>query len=130
MNATVQRFVPDFRYCLFDLPKTSDDQIRGTILSRIVMLMFKHVFDPDFERKLPGILILLTELIQKETGLQYIESLIKYLLSNVENMTGEKLKTIVESSITGKEGSVIMEYANSALGKEFYKGWRRCRGKV
>lgn len=117
-----QRYIPDFHYLLFDLHHISDEEIRGTIVSRLVMLVFKHIFDPDFERKLPGILHLLKELAGKETGLQYIESLLRYLLSNVENMSGDKLKSLVADSITGKEGSIIMDYANSALGKEYHKG--------
>ncbi|MBU1171552.1 MAG: Rpn family recombination-promoting nuclease/putative transposase [Proteobacteria bacterium] len=44
-----QMYIPDFQYLLFDLHNYSDQQIRGTIVSRLVMLMFKHIFDPDFE---------------------------------------------------------------------------------
>jgi len=65
---------------------------------------------------------LFKELSEKETGLQYIESLIRYILSNVENMTGDKLKNIVSRSLPGKEGDVIMKFADSALGKEYHKG--------
>jgi len=61
----------------------------------------------------------------KETGLQYIESLIRYILSNVENMSEDKLKSIVERSLPGKEGDVIMKFADSALGKEYDKGMQQ-----
>jgi hypothetical protein len=40
----------------------------------------------------------------------------------MENMTGDKLKKIVACSITGKEGEVIMELADSALGKMYKEG--------
>jgi hypothetical protein len=35
------------------------------------------------------------------------------------------LKTIVERSVSGKEGGIIMEYADSALGKEYHKGMQQ-----
>jgi hypothetical protein len=114
--------IPDFKYILFDLPKYSDEQIRGTIIERLVILVFKHIFDSDFDQKLPGIFKLLEDLVQKETGLQYVESLLRYLLSNMENMTGDKLKSIVAQSLSEKEGGVIMKFADSALGKIYNKG--------
>ncbi len=43
----------------------------------------------------------------------------KYLLTNMENMTGDKLKKIVSNSISGKEGGVIMGYLQTALGKMY-----------
>jgi hypothetical protein len=86
------------------------------------MLTFKQIFDPDFEHKLPGIFKLLEDLVRKETGLQYVESLLKYLLSNMENMTGDKLKSIVARSLSQNEGGVIMKFADSALGKVYNQG--------
>ena len=118
----VQPFLPDFQYILFDLPRYSDEEIRGTILGRVVMLMFKYVFDPDFEGKLPGIFKLLNDLMQKETGLQYMETLLRYLIANIEDMNSEKLKSIVEVSMSEKEGETVMTFANTMLGKSYYQG--------
>ncbi|GAB6094229.1 hypothetical protein JCM14469_04810 [Desulfatiferula olefinivorans] len=42
--------IPDFKYILFDLPKYSDEQIRGTIIERLMILVFKHIFDSDFDQ--------------------------------------------------------------------------------
>ena len=118
----VQPFLPDFQYILFDLPRYSDEEIRGTILGRVVMLMFKYVFDPDFEGKLPGIFKLLNDLMQKETGLQYMETLLRYLIANIEDMNSEKLKSIVEVSMSEKEGETVMTFAKTMLGKSYYQG--------
>ncbi|WP_459922138.1 hypothetical protein [Desulfatiferula olefinivorans] len=40
----------------------------------------------------------------------------------MENMTGDKLKSIVAQSLSEKEGGVIMKFADSALGKIYNKG--------
>ncbi len=101
-------FIPDFRFILFDLSQYSDDEIKGTIINRIVMLLFKHVFDKDFADKLPDIFSLCKDLSKKETGLQYIESLIKYSLSNVENITPEEFIKKIETALPEVKGGTIM----------------------
>jgi hypothetical protein len=55
-------YIPDFSFILFDLSKYSDDQIKGAVLSRVGVLLFKHVFTPGYEEKLPEILGLLKAL--------------------------------------------------------------------
>jgi len=78
-------YIPDFSFILFDLSKYSDDQIKGAVLSRVGVLLFKHVFTPGYEEKLPEILGLLKALLEKQTGLQYIEIIIRYILRTAEN---------------------------------------------
>ncbi len=105
-SETVQSFIPDFSFILYDLTKYSDEEIKGNVLSRVVMLVLKYIFTSEMEQQLPAIFKLVKDLISKETGLQYIESLLNYLLTNMSNMNRDKLKKIVEESITGKEGMV------------------------
>jgi hypothetical protein len=50
----------------------ADAEIKGTITARVVMLIFKHLFDQDFTDKLPGILSLLKDLSEKETGVNIL----------------------------------------------------------
>ena len=121
-EAPARVFIPDFQYFLFDLARYSDEDIRGTILGRVVLMMLKYVFDPDFEHKVPGILKLLDDLMHQETGLQYLETLLRYLIANIEGMGGDKFKTIVEQSMSEKQGETIMAFANTMLGKSFYQG--------
>ena len=93
-------YIPNFEFILYDLSRYTDDQIKGTITARVVLLLFKHIFDPDIEDKLPNIFALLKDLSEQETGLQYFESLIKYLFSNVEDITTEKIHTIVSNTLS------------------------------
>jgi predicted transposase YdaD len=70
-------YIPDFAFELYDLHRYSDDQIKGTIMSRVILLLFKHIRDPDLPQKLPGILALMQKLMEKETGLQWLEVVIR-----------------------------------------------------
>lgn len=104
-------YIPDFRYVLYDLSQYSDDDIKGTITARVVMLIFKHIFEKDFAQKLPEIFSLLKDLSEKETGLQYFETLIKYIFSNVEDITTEQFQTIVSNTLSEDKGGMIMTLA-------------------
>ncbi len=115
-------YIPDFQYVLYDLLKYSEAEIRGTITARVVMLIFKHIFDRDFTGRMPGILSLLKDLSEKETGLQYFESLIKYIFSNVEDMTPEKFQSIVSNALSEDKGGLIMTLAEKLRNEGFQKG--------
>lgn len=115
-------YIPDFQYVLYDLSKYSDAEIKGTITARVVMLIFKHIFDHDFTDKMPGILSLMNDLSEKETGLQYFESLIKYIFSNVEDITPEKFQSIVSNSLSEDKGELIMTLAEKLRNEGFQKG--------
>jgi hypothetical protein len=66
-------YIPDFGFERYDLTRYSDDEIKGTLMTRVVQLLFKYAFDPDLRTKLPDILSLMKALMGKETGLQYFE---------------------------------------------------------
>ena len=55
-------YIPDFGFELYDLHRFSDDEIKGTISSRVILLLLKHIRDPDLKQKLPDILSLLKAL--------------------------------------------------------------------
>ena len=105
-------YIPDFRFILYDLSRYSDEDIKGTMLSRTVLLLLKHIFDADIADKLPGILSLLRELMDKSTGLQFLETIIRYLFSAAEKMGVDEIEKIVKKSLSDKQGDVIMTIAD------------------
>jgi predicted transposase YdaD len=60
-------YIPDFGFELYDLSCFSDDEIKGTVMSRVALLLFKYSHNPDFHHKLPEILSLLKTLMEKKT---------------------------------------------------------------
>ena len=105
-------YVPDFRFDLYDLTRFTDDEIKGTVMSRVVLLLFKHVFDPDLQKKLPQILSLMNTLMEQETGLQCFETVLRYLFGTMDNVSTETIKEIAEQALSGKEeGEYIMTLA-------------------
>jgi predicted transposase/invertase (TIGR01784 family) len=107
------RYIPDFNFELYDLRRFSDKEIKGTIMARVVLLLFKYSSDPNLIKKLPEILALMSELMQQQTGLQYLETVLRYLFSIVEEVTTEDIKEIVEKALSRREADYIMTLAET-----------------
>jgi len=118
----LKEHIPDFKYILYDLSQYTDDQIKGTVMARVTMLLLKHIFDQGFSGKLPDIFSLLKDLSEKETGLQYFESLIKYVFSNVEDITTEEFKSIISNTLSEEKGDMIMTLAEKLRNEGLEKG--------
>ncbi len=52
----LKEYIPEFSYRLYDISHMSDDEIRGGVLGRIVLMIFKYIFRPDLREKLPEII--------------------------------------------------------------------------
>jgi predicted transposase/invertase (TIGR01784 family) len=103
-------YIPDFGFELYDLHRYSDDQIKGTIMSRVILLLFKHIRDTDLLQKLTCILALMRKLMEKETGLQFLEVVLRYLVSAREKdeLTWKQIKDIAEKAISEEAGRYVM----------------------
>jgi hypothetical protein len=123
-------YVPDFTYILYDLSRYADKDIKGAIFSRVVLLLFKYVFHRDFERKLPEVFSLMRSLLARETGLQYLETVLRYVFSTAENITMDELKNMVEQSVSKEGGDTIMTLAERLITKGIEQGIEQgvCQG--
>jgi predicted transposase YdaD len=119
-------YIPDFAFELYDLHRYSDDQIKGTIMSRVILLLFKHIRDPDLRQKLPGILALMQKLMEKETGLQYLEVVFRYLASarDEDELSVDQIKVIVEKAISKDMGGFVMTLAEKLKNEGKLEGVR------
>ncbi|MCP4352947.1 MAG: hypothetical protein GY795_46445 [Desulfobacterales bacterium] len=115
-------YIPDFEFVLCDLTAYSDDEIRGDVLSRAVMLLFKHIRDPDIMERLPGILSLLRDILDSDGGLRCFEAILRYVFSTVEDMTAEKLKNVAEKLLSHKEGEFVMTLAEKLRDEGYQLG--------
>ncbi|MEA2061012.1 MAG: Rpn family recombination-promoting nuclease/putative transposase [Thermodesulfobacteriota bacterium] len=103
-------YIPDFAFELYDLHRYSDDQIKGTIASRVILLLLKHIRDPDLRQKLPGIFALMRALMEKETGPQWLEVVFRYLTSvrDEDDLSAKKIVEIAEQAISKETGEYVM----------------------
>jgi len=106
-------YIPDFGFELYDLHRFSDDEIKGTIASRVILLLLKHIRDPDLLQKLPDILVLMRTLMEKQTGLQWLEVVIRYLaaVKDEDDLSVKQIKEIAEQAISKDMGEYVMTLA-------------------
>jgi predicted transposase/invertase (TIGR01784 family) len=99
-------YIPDFRSEIFDISHISDDKIKGEILLQVHFLLLKYVFKPELMEKLHEILELLFTLSSKSEASEYLQVMIRYLMSSVDNKKTEELGIEVEKVI--KSGGTFM----------------------
>jgi hypothetical protein len=121
----LKTYIPDFEFVLYDLTQYSDEAIRGMVLHRVVMLLFKHIFDPDIARKLPGIFALMREVVESRGGLRFLEKILRYLSSTANSVTRDELKNMVEESFSHEKGGLVMTIAETMRKEGYEHGIRK-----
>jgi len=111
----LKSFAPCFQYLLCDLSRYSDEEIKGSVVLRVALLILKYIFREDLREHLPGILKLLRNLSEKRTGIEYIETILKYIINAVptENIDREGLKAAVDEALPHKGGEIMPTIADS-----------------
>ncbi len=118
-------YIPDFEFVLRDLTQYSDEEIRGIVVSRVVLLLFRHISDPDIAQKLPGIFSLMREVIESEGGLRFFEKILRYLSNTAEGITPNEIKRMVEESLSQEKGGMVMTIAEMMRKEGFEQGIRQ-----
>ena len=119
----VKGYVPDFSYILYDLSRYSDEEIRGAVIVKVFLMLFKHIFDEEFSGRLRGLFGLLKELSSGDkSSLEYIEMFLRYIMSTREDTTPEILKEIIEDAISEETGGVVMTVAEQLIKKGISEG--------
>jgi len=120
-------YIPDFGFELYDLHRYSDDEIKGPIMHRVVLLLFKHIFDPDLRHRLPGIFALIRTLMEKDTGLQCLEVVVRYLASvlDEEDLSLKEMKEIVEQAVSKDTGGYVMTLAEKLRNEGEQRGEKK-----
>ncbi len=112
-------YIPDFKYNLQDISHIPDEEIIGAILLQILLKTLKYIFTPQLRDKLPGILQLFEELLDKEEVSEYFQALTKYLTSSAKQLKEKELDKIITEAY--KQGGDIMQ--------TIAEGWKK-EGKI
>ncbi|MEZ4525584.1 MAG: Rpn family recombination-promoting nuclease/putative transposase [Desulfobacterales bacterium] len=86
-------YVPKFRYILKDLSKFTDADIKGIITVRLFVHVMRRIFQPDFGKHFDRMLPLFAELSQKQTGMEYLETVLRYVYDVRDDMDPEETET-------------------------------------
>jgi len=110
-------YIPDFQYLLWDASGYSDQEIRGKVMLRVALLTMKYIYREDLREHLPELFGLLRDFSEKKTGMEFIETMIRYLLNAApkEHLTYEDVKDAVERALSERGGAIMPTIADSLI---------------
>ncbi|EGQ26768.1 hypothetical protein HMPREF9372_1226 [Sporosarcina newyorkensis 2681] len=104
-------YVPNFEYLIYDLTTYGDEDIKGEAQTRILLTLFRDIFTKDRDGLLQSVfrsIHYLNELEDRQSGLEYFETMMRYIFSAVTDLTEKDAKKIIEQlETTYLEGSEI-----------------------
>jgi len=100
------QYIPDFKSEIFDISHISDEKIKGEVLLQVHFLLLKYIFKPELMKKIREILELLFTLSSKDKPTEYLQVLMMYLMSSIDNKQTEELGIEVEKVV--KSGGTFM----------------------
>lgn len=115
-------YIPDYEFILTDLSKYSDNDLKCIADLKIGLLLLKYALRGEYTEKLESIFPLFKELQNKEGGLEYLYTVIRYIMTTAEGISTVKLKTLIESNISKDIGDDIMTIADQLRQEGEQKG--------
>ena len=127
LSDQIKKYIPDYEYLLFNISRYSDEEIKGQAQLRIVLTIFRDIFTKDaneFHESMIRAIEYLSELDDKQTGIEYFETMMRYIFNVRSDLTErdvEKLIAKIENNYP--EGSeVLMTLAERFVEKGMEKG--------
>jgi len=96
-HEALKEYIVNYQYSLCDLSYYGDNELKGAALLQAILLTMKHIFNDELKDRLPDIFKLLEELLTKERGLDFIESILRYLMSGTDRITEQELADVAET---------------------------------
>ncbi|RKX83136.1 MAG: transposase [Spirochaetes bacterium] len=121
-NDILERYIPNFEYILKDLSGLRDEDIKGEVILRISLLAMKYIYKEEMRKKLPMIFGLLKELSGKQNGLEYLETLLRYIVSATDKVSIKDLEETLKDIPEG--GKAMPTIAEQWLKQGIEKGKR------
>lgn len=104
--AEMVEYVPGFKTEILDISHIPDEQIKGEVLLRVHFLLQKYIFRPDLFEKIHEVFDILRALSSKNTAMEYIEVMLRYMTASVDSKRADDFRTEIEKAL--KDGGDIM----------------------
>ena len=123
----LQKYIPDYEYLLYDISRYTDEQIKGEIKLRIMLTVCRDIFikdDKGLQETILRATEYLAELKDRQTGIEYFETMMRYIFSARADLTKEVADEIMSKiETTYPEGSeVVMTLAERFREEGVIKG--------
>ncbi|GAB6163950.1 hypothetical protein JCM12298_31100 [Desulfothermus naphthae] len=98
-------YIPDFNYLVYDLSSISDEEIKGTVILKATLMALKYLTTPEPGKHLERIFNLFQGLGESNTPLQYLETLLRYIVNATDKIEEKDIKKAIKQI---KKGVDIM----------------------
>lgn len=99
LSPEIRKFIPGYQYLVYDISKYTDREIKGEARVKILFTMFRDVQKTENVQELLLIIdkavAYLQELDDKQTGMEYFETFIRYIFSAAKNLTREDAVEVI-----------------------------------
>ncbi len=103
LDEALTPYVPAFRHALCDLNLPEPGEIRGQVLSRLILLALKHIFDPDPKQALARLIPLAGEILDQETSLEMLEVVLRYYVKTTETLDENDIHELLAETARGDD---------------------------
>jgi predicted transposase/invertase (TIGR01784 family) len=110
LPADLKVYIPNFDYLLYDVSVYTDEKIKGIAQTKIGLTLLRDIFTADTDKLLQSFyrsVHYLNELEDRQTGIEYFETMIRYLLSSAKQLTerdmDEMIRKIEKTFLEGSE---------------------------
>jgi predicted transposase/invertase (TIGR01784 family) len=91
-------FVPQFTYALVDLSARTNAEIKGDVLTRLVQLALRWIFDDQPIERLRTLLALIEQVQDKDTAVAILESLLRYYVQGTQRIEEHDVRELLQQS--------------------------------
>ena len=124
LRADIGRYCPDFEYLLQDLSRYEDHDLQGTALAQMMLLLLKHVRDPDLPRLLPRWTQVMLGVLSS-TGLIGVRLVLQYLVEATDTVSAPDLVGWLREITSAGAQEEVMTLAQQWLDEGIEKGRRQ-----
>ncbi len=103
---TLKKYIPAFDFELYDVSHMPEEEIKGGVELRVVLMAFRYIFHPELLSRLKNIFQLFREFSDKTKFNEFLELLLTYLWSNIRDFNFDQLQESVNEAL--EEGGAIM----------------------
>ncbi len=118
----VKGYIPNYEYLVYDISRYTDDQIKGSVYLRIMLTLLRDIFTKDDEKFYKSLLKsveYIKELEGKQSGIEYFETMMRYIFSARKDLTKETADELQRKLKTNyPEGSDLIMTLAEILRKE------------
>lgn len=104
-------YVPNFDHVLYDISIYTNEDIKGKAQTRILLTLLRDIFTKDGDKLQKSIIQsihYLNELEDRQTGTEYLETIMRYILSAGKSLTKRNVeKMITQIEMNYPEGSEV-----------------------